>query len=244
MELKVTVPTTLSEITLDQYQRFARLQGDEEFLTHKMLEIFCGLPLADLPNVRIKSVSHITKHINGMLAEKPNLKPTFTLGEQTFGFIPELDNITYGEFVDLDTYLQDVQNMHKAMAVLYRPITQQVKSRYLIEPYESAGKYAEQMKQAPMDVVLGGVLFFLAFRERTIAGYSELFGGEETDDYSRQGQFAKRWGWYTTVYQLAQGDIRRFAEITRLELHECLHFLTFEKQKQEAENDILKSKMK
>jgi hypothetical protein len=84
----------------------------------------------------------------------------------------------------------------------------------------------------------------LAFRERTIAGYPELFGGEEADDYSRQGQFAKRWGWYTTVYQLAQGDIRRFAEITRLELHECLHFLTFEKQKQEAENDILKSKMK
>jgi hypothetical protein len=53
-----------------------------------MLEIFCGLPLADLPNVRIKSVSHVTKHINGMLAEKPNLKPTFTLGDQTFGFIP------------------------------------------------------------------------------------------------------------------------------------------------------------
>jgi hypothetical protein len=160
MELKVVVPTSLSEITLDQYQRFARLEGDEEFLTHKMLEIFCGVPLAQLPNARIKDVSHVTKHIYGMLAEKPTLKPKFTIGEQEFGFIPELDNITYGEFVDLDTYLQDVQNMHKAMAVLYRPITQQVKSRYLIEPYESAGKYADLMKQAPMDVVLGGVLFF------------------------------------------------------------------------------------
>jgi hypothetical protein len=50
MELKVVVPTSLSEITLDQYQRFARLEGDEEFLTHKMLEIFCGVPLAQLPN--------------------------------------------------------------------------------------------------------------------------------------------------------------------------------------------------
>jgi hypothetical protein len=160
MELKVVVPTSLSEITLDQYQRFARLEGDEEFLTHKMLEIFCGVPLAQLPNARIKDVSNVTKHIYGMLAEKPTLKPKFTIGDQEFGFIPELDNITYGEFVDLDTYLQDVQNMHKAMGVLYRPITQQVKSRYLIEPYESAGKYAELMKQAPMDVVLGGVLFF------------------------------------------------------------------------------------
>lgn len=160
MELKVSVPTTLSEITLDQYQRFARLDGDEEFLTHKMLEIFCGVPLSGLASVRIKDVSHITKHIQGMLAEKPNLTPVFTIGEQEFGFIPELDNITYGEFVDLDTYLQDVENLHKAMAVLYRPITQKVKSRYLIEPYESAGKYSDTMKQAPMHVAFGAVLFF------------------------------------------------------------------------------------
>jgi hypothetical protein len=160
MELKVTVPTDLSEITLDQYQRFARLEGNEEFLTHKMLEIFCGLPLADLPNVRIKDVSHVTKHIQGMLEQKPKLVPTFTLGEQEFGFIPELDNITYGEFVDLDTYLQDVQYMHKTMAVLYRPVTQKVKNRYLIESYESAGKYADLMKQAPMHIALGAVLFF------------------------------------------------------------------------------------
>jgi hypothetical protein len=160
MELKVSVPTTLSEITLDQYQRFARLDGDEEFLTHKMLEIFCGVPLSGLASVRIKDVGHITKHIQGMLAEKPSLTPTFKIGEQEFGFVPELDNITYGEFVDLDTYLQDVENLHKAMAVLYRPIVQKVKSRYLIEPYESAGKYSDTMKQAPMHVAFGAVLFF------------------------------------------------------------------------------------
>ena len=160
MELKVIVPTSLSEITLDQYQRFARLEGDEEFLTHKMLEIFCGVPLANLPNVRIKDVSHISKHISAIINEKPSLTPTFTMDGIKYGFIPELDNITYGEFVDLDGYLQDVQDLHKAMAVLYRPITSEVKNRYLIEPYEGAGRYAEQMKQAPMSVAMGATLFF------------------------------------------------------------------------------------
>ena len=160
MELKVIVPTALSEITLDQYQRFARLERDEEFLTHKMLEIFCGVPLANLPNVRIKDVSHISKYIMAMINEKPSLTPTFTMGDTKYGFIPELDNITYGEFVDLDGYLQDVQDLHKAMAVLYRPITSEVKHRYLIEPYEGAGKYSEQMKQAPMSVAMGATLFF------------------------------------------------------------------------------------
>jgi hypothetical protein len=160
MELKVIVPTALSEITLDQYQRFARLEGDEEFLTHKMLEIFCGVPLAQLPNVRIKDVSHISKHIMAMINEKPPLTPTFTMGDTKYGFIPELDNITYGEFVDLDGYLQDVQDLHKVMAVLYRPITSEVKHRYLIEPYEGSSRYSEQMKQAPMSVAMGASLFF------------------------------------------------------------------------------------
>lgn len=160
MELKVVVPTSLSEITLDQYQRFARLEGDEEFLTHKMLEIFCGVPLAQLPNVKFASVANVMRHINTMFSEKPSLKTEFTLGEHTFGFIPNLEDITFGEYVDLDNYMSDVQDLHKTMAVLYRPITERAGRRYAIEPYESAGKYADLMKDAPMDAVMGASLFF------------------------------------------------------------------------------------
>jgi hypothetical protein len=160
MELKVIVPTTLNEITLEQYQRFARLDGDEEFLTHKILEIFCGVPLAELPNVKFSSVANVLRHINTMFEEKPPLKPTFTLGEQEFGFIPNLEDITFGEYVDLDNYMGDVQNLHKTMAVLYRPVTEKAGRRYSIEPYDSAQKYEQQMKDAPMDVVMGASLFF------------------------------------------------------------------------------------
>ena len=160
MELKVVVPTSLSEITLDQYQRFARLEGDEEFLTHKMLEIFCGVPLAQLPNVKFASVANVMRHINTMFSEKPSLKTEFKLGEHTFGFIPNLEDITFGEYVDLDNYMSDVQDLHKTMAVLYRPIIERAGRRYAIEPYESAGKYADLMKDAPMDAVMGASLFF------------------------------------------------------------------------------------
>jgi hypothetical protein len=150
----------LSEITLEQYQRFARLDGDEEFLTHKMLEIFCGVPLADLPNIKFSSVANVMRHVNAMFDEKPNLKSTFTLGEQEFGFIPNIEDITFGEYVDLDNYMGDVQNLHKTMAVLYRPVTEKAGKRYAIEPYESAQKYEQQMKDAPMDAVMGASLFF------------------------------------------------------------------------------------
>ena len=160
MELKVVVPTDLSEITLEQYQKFARLEGDEEFLTHKMLEVFCNVPLNKLPNVKFKSLSGVVNRLNGMFATKPSLKQEFTLGGQTFGFIPNLEDITFGEYVDLDNYMADTQELHKTMAVLYRPITQRAGKRYDIEQYESAEKYSELMKQAPMDVVLGATLFF------------------------------------------------------------------------------------
>ena len=160
MELKVVVPTSLSEITLDQYQRFARLQGDEEFLTHKMLEIFCNVPLAQLPNVKFKSLAGVVNRLNGMFNEKPSLKQKFTIGKQTFGFVPNLEDITFGEYVDLDNYMSSTTDLHKTMAVLYRPVTNELGKRYDIEPYESAEKYCETMKQAPMDVVLGATLFF------------------------------------------------------------------------------------
>ena len=160
MELKVIVPTALSEITLDQYQRFARLEGDEEFLTHKMLEIFCGVPLAELPNVKFASVANVMRHINTMFNEKPNLKTEFTMGGETYGFIPNLEDITFGEYVDLDNYMGDIQELHKTMAVLYRPINERIGKRYAIEPYESASKYSASMKDAPMDVVMGASVFF------------------------------------------------------------------------------------
>jgi len=160
MELKVIVPTTLSEITLEQYQRFARLEGDDEFLTKKALEIFCNVPIDELPNIRFKDISGVSKHLNAMMKEKPSLTQRFTLNGQEFGFIPNLEEITYGEFVDLDSYMTDIQELHKTMSVLYRPVVQRAGKRYAIEKYESANKYCDEMKQAPMNVVMGSILFF------------------------------------------------------------------------------------
>jgi hypothetical protein len=81
----------------------------------------------------------------------------------------------------------------------------------------------------------------LDFRKRIIGSYPELFreGNEEEqeshNDFSETTQFAKRWGWYQSVYALAQGDLTRFDTITGYRLSMCLTYLTFEKQKNEIE---------
>ena len=59
-------------------------------------------------------------------------------------------------------------------------------------------------------------------------------------DFSERGQFNKQWGWYTSIYAVAKGDITRFDEVTTYGLHKCLTYLTFEKQKQDIEARELK----
>ena len=66
--------------------------------------------------------------------------------------------MSFGEYVDLDTYISDWQNIHKAMAVLYRPIKEKHGNRYNIVPYQVID--AESMRQMPLDAVIGSVLFF------------------------------------------------------------------------------------
>jgi hypothetical protein len=50
--------------------------------------------------------------------------------------------------------------MHKAMAVLFRPIKKKQGTKYLIEDYEGSHKYSELMKEIPLDVVMGAMVFF------------------------------------------------------------------------------------
>lgn len=163
MKLELFIPTHLSEIKLAQYQKFLKIaeaNEDSEFLHQKMVQYFCGVDLRDIANIKHKQVMEITASINEMFKVSHKLIPRFKMGGVEFGFIPNLDNMTQGEFVDLDTYISDWQEMHKAMAVLFRPITKKVNDKYQIEDYNGSITYSEVMKHAPLDVVLGATVFF------------------------------------------------------------------------------------
>jgi hypothetical protein len=49
--------------------------------------------------------------------------------------------------------------MYKAMAVLYRPVKQKIKDKYLIEDYKG-DLYYDAMIHTPMDAVVSSMLFF------------------------------------------------------------------------------------
>jgi hypothetical protein len=163
MQLQITVPTSLNEITLDQYQRFVSIMEnnpESDFVQQKMIEIFCNVPLKLVPTIPLKEVNEIIALLNEMFNAEYKLKPIFKLGNTNFGFIPNLDEISLGEFSDLDAYFGKWDKMHNAMAVLYRPVVEKYKDKYNIEDYNGSVTYCDVMKHIPMDVVMGAMVFF------------------------------------------------------------------------------------
>jgi len=172
IDLELRVPQQLSAITLEQYQRYLAIAKNvdeedkkNEFLNLKALEIFCGLSLKDSYNLPVSTFETVLQKLSECFKEETDLVQRFKMTGSDgvtaeFGFIPNLDKMSFGEYIDLESYITDWDKMHKAIAVMYRPIIAGKKHLYEIEPYEGSEKWADVMKDAPVNVALGAIVFF------------------------------------------------------------------------------------
>ena len=172
IELELKVPQKLQAIKLRQYQEYLKIQKDNKdtedngnFLNSKCIQIFCGLTLKESYNLPVKMFDGVLNQIGRCFEEKTPLIKEFSMTgsndvEVSFGMIPSLDEMTFGEYVDLENFISDWDSMHKAMAVLYRPIKYNNNGKYLIEDYDGSDRYWEVMKDAPVNVSLGAMVFF------------------------------------------------------------------------------------
>ena len=161
MAITLNIPESLSEITLGQYQKWVKITEGQEinnFYQQKMIEIFCGADLKDALKMRVKDINELTLELNKLFETKPKFIDRCTINDNEFGFIPKLDDMSFGEYIDLDTYLAEWETMDLAMGVLFRPVIFSRKGKYLIEDYETASKY--NMKNMPLDIVMGSLVFF------------------------------------------------------------------------------------
>tara|TARA_R110000772_G_scaffold48536_3_gene110811 strand:+ start:139 stop:798 length:660 start_codon:yes stop_codon:yes gene_type:complete len=166
MEYEINIPTELKDITLKQYKAYEKVvqanaqdQNSERFINIKMLEIFCNIPFEYASKMKLNDFVEIVDKINVMLLEKPELVKFFKMGDSDFGFIPNLEEMTFGEYIDLDSNIGDAEKIEYVMAVLYRPVKQKVGERYSIHEYEPE-LFREAMLNMPMDAVVSSILFF------------------------------------------------------------------------------------
>lgn len=160
MKYELKVPTNLNDITLGQYQQYIKLPEGltENQLALKMITIFCNVPEKVARLIKASDIQEIVAKLTKMFEHNPPLTRRFKMGRTEYGFIPNLDEMSFGEYIDVDTYLGDWDNIERAMAVLYRPIKNTYDSLYNIEPYKV--KDALNYKHMPLGVVLGSILFF------------------------------------------------------------------------------------
>ena len=163
MKVDITVPESIAEIPLLNYQKFLKVQensDDKEFIAQKMIEIFCGIELKDVAKIKYNDMNNLVEHFNKIFSAKPVFYQRFKLKEMEFGFIPNLEEISWGEYIDLEHHMNSWEEFHKAMAVMYRPITKSSKDKYEIAPYTASEEWHDLMKYMPMEIAISARVFF------------------------------------------------------------------------------------
>jgi hypothetical protein len=170
---KLKLPKSINDITLKDYQKYMKIYEANKdndttgFLDMKLIEIVCGVDLITVNKMPVDEFEAVGNYISELFKEETPLLRRFKITGTDdvtieFGFIPNLSKISLGEYIDLDNYLGNVEDWHKAMAVLFRPVPKQwsKKEFYNITEYEGTEKHSYIMQEMPLGIALGAMVFF------------------------------------------------------------------------------------
>lgn len=163
-EVTIKLPENARELTVEQYQKFLKVEGDETFMTLKAIELFAHIPLKVAYAMKADDILDISQHILSIVGGKHPLVRRLSFRGREYGFIPNLEEMSFGEYIDLDAYLADMDMLHKTVGVLYRPIVKEKGDLYEIEEYTGTDGYSD----FPLDVALGATLFFYRLSNRLL----------------------------------------------------------------------------
>ena len=182
-KVNLSIPQDWSEISVGTFMEFELLEKKDMSnldLMVNIVSIFCDKDSSDVEKLSIQQLGNIMTDLEWVTA-KP-LKNFYQSWEHNgikYGFIPNLSAIKVGEWIDLEQYMKaPVQNLHKLLSILYRPITKinNGVNNYEIEDYDSntAKSRAELFYNwMPIDLGYGVALFFLSFVEELLVNIRE-----------------------------------------------------------------------
>ena len=154
--MKLHLPASYEDLTLGHLMV---LETTEDPV--KRVQAVTGLSFAELRRMPQALIMEANAHLD-TLQKKEVAKhlTTFELNGTTYGFIPDWENFSAGEWIDMETYTADFwKTAHKAMSILYRPLDRKWGDTYTIEEY-TAKEDAEVFKDMPAPLVAGALLFF------------------------------------------------------------------------------------
>ena len=208
------------DIYLSEYLNFYKLVkpyiGTEEYGTKAIINaIFSFTDITDqeyldLPEAEFTALEEQAYKLLSTTEKMPLVK-SFEINGVKYGFIPALDEMTYGEYLDLVTYTKkDLwDNIPVVMSTMYRPIVKTLGKSYTIEKYNGTNsEQVELFKEGlTMDVVFGALSFFLDLQNDLLIGtqiYLQEILTNKTPDSSQAQKVLTQSGVSTTQLQYLQ----------------------------------------
>ena len=152
------VPLKYADLTLGQLMT---LQTEED--RFKRVASCADVTIEELRTAPMSDVIQADEHLKRIADEETgrHLK-VIELNGQQYGFIPNWQEFSLGEWIDIEEYSGDFwNNAHKIMSILYRPLLRRQGDAHTIEKY-TAKEDSEVFKQLPADLFGGCILFFLS----------------------------------------------------------------------------------
>ena len=152
------------DLTLERWAKLVSIKkGSKVKEAIDSIKVMSDIPRQLIEQLTVKDVAFILEQATEVQKEG-KLKHKITMDGMTYGFHPNLEAITIGEYADIEQYVQTglETNMHKIMGVLYRPIVEEKDDIYTIEVYDSDSMKirAEAFKKMKAKDVQSALVFF------------------------------------------------------------------------------------
>jgi len=181
--MKLNIPSELSDITLEQVQKVLLIEQNPDIETFPKkvhsVAVLTGRTPAEIGQVHLLDLDMIYDRVMAMisgLGDAPLKRRVKYLGRE-YAFIEDVRDMETGAFVDIDQMAKGdayAENLHKIMAILFRPIDAELKGRYRLKSYvkedprEREQRQAIFLKHMTFDVVRGAAGFFLAVTRKSL----------------------------------------------------------------------------
>lgn len=190
MKVEINVPNSWKDLTIKKFQQFEKLQAQNlpaKDKTIKTVSLLCDVEESLLKRLKLSEVEEIAKELNKLDASKPLEVEMSTIIKhkgKKYGLIPNMSEMTTGEFIDLETFIQDgvIKNLHTIMSILYRPIIGKVTiaGQYEVEDYNPTQQKEDDMLDVAMDVALGTVNFFFRLELILLSDLTNYLNSQKT----------------------------------------------------------------
>jgi hypothetical protein len=200
-------------INIDNYVKIFKVKDlfQEDYFAAKIINITTGAPLSDLLEGEFEPIAFLAAKILGVLPKMDDVKfvDRFNLNGVDYGFFPDWKDLTFAEFMDLDTISNKPVNelldmLHYLAAIMYRPIVSEISTHnYQIEPYEVMSMKARaELFKKELDVryVLGAQIFFMKL-EKASSNFIPQFSTQKKLSFWKQIKII--WKAWRMVYKIA-----------------------------------------